>query len=285
MNISLAQKALAEQFLALHRMQRPFVLANCWDVVTAALFAREGFQAIGTSSYATAAALGLPDGQHIALQDTVDLVKRLVRRVKLPVSADIESGYAETVEGVVQSAKAVLAAGAVGLNIEDSTGNPEQPFFNATFQCRKIAAIRAMADEMAFHPVINARTDTFLLSKDNGSGRLRQTIERGRAYVQAGADCVFVPDMGDLDVATMRQLIDEIGAPINIVAGGTTPPMSKLEEIGIVRVSLGPRVMRAGLGLFRDIAREILDRGTFTKMTTGALSYEDTNQLLAEPKG
>lgn len=283
MNVRPEQKALAAQFLALHRMQRPFVLANCWDVVTAALFAREGFQAIGTSSYATAATLGWRDGRYVALRDTVDLVKRLVRRVDLPVSADIEAGYAETVDGVVQSVKEVLAAGAVGMNIEDSTGDSKQPFYDLAFQCEKIVAIRRMADEAEFHPIINARTDTFLLPCDDRARRLRHTIERGRAYVEAGADCVFVPDMGDLDVATMGQLVREIPAPINIVAGGSTPPLKKLEEVGIARVSLGPRVMRAGLGLFREIAREILDRGTFTRMTTGALSYEETNQLLAEP--
>jgi 2-methylisocitrate lyase-like PEP mutase family enzyme len=283
--ISLAQKARAEQFLALHRMGRPFVLANSWDVVMAALFAREGFQAIGTSSYATAATLGLRDGRAIALQDTVDLVTRLAQRIQLPVSADIENGYAETIEGVVQSARAVLAAGAVGMNIEDSTGDPEHPFYDMTLQCEKIVAIRAMADESKFHPVVNARTDIFLLPNDNPGWRLRETIARGRAYVDAGADCVFVPDMGDLDVATMKQLVDEIGAPINIIAGGSTPPMATLAEIGIARVSLGPRMMRTALGLFREIAREILDRGTFTKMMAGALSYEETNRLLAEPEG
>src|SRR6266498_1659603 len=285
MIISLAQKALAEQFLALHWRGRPFVLANSWDVVMAALFAREGFQAIGTSSYATAATLGLRDGRTIALQDTVDLVTRLAQRIQLPVSADIENGYAETIEGVVQSARAVLAAGAVGMNLEDSTGNLERPFYDLTFQCEKIAAIRAMADEAKFHPVINARTDIFLLPNDNPGWQLRETIERGRAYADAGADCVFVPDMGDLDVATMRQLVDEIGAPINIIAGASTPPMTTLAEIGIARVSLGPRMMRTALGLFREIAREILDRGTFTKISAGALSYEETNRLLAEPEG
>ncbi|HSP17689.1 MAG TPA: isocitrate lyase/phosphoenolpyruvate mutase family protein [Thermoanaerobaculia bacterium] len=282
MTANTAQKASAEQFLALHHSRRPFVLGNCWDVVTAALFEREGFRAIGTSSYATAATLGLNDGEHIALQETVDLVRRLTRRVKVPVSADIETGYAETIDGVVQSARAVLAAGAVGINIEDSTGDPERPLSDLTLQCEKIAAIRAMTNEAGFHPVINARTDVYLLANGNARLRLREAIDRGRAYAKAGADCVFVPDMGDLDAAMMRQLVSEIGAPINIVAGASTPPMAKLEEIGIVRVSLGPRVMRAALGLFRGIAREILDLGTFAKMTAGALSYEETNRLLAD---
>jgi 2-methylisocitrate lyase-like PEP mutase family enzyme len=208
-------------------------------------------------------------------------VKRLTRRLHVPVSADIEAGYAETIEGVVQSARAVLTAGAVGINIEDSTGDRERPLYDLSFQREKIAAIRAMTNAAGFHPVINARTDLFLQS-GNALQRLRETIERGRAYAEAGADCVFVPDMGDLDVATLRQLVSEIGAPINIIAGGSTPPMAKLEEIGIARVSLGPRVMRAALGLFRNIAREILDEGTFSKMTAGALSYEETNRLLAD---
>jgi 2-methylisocitrate lyase-like PEP mutase family enzyme len=279
-NISSNQKNMAERFLALHRSSRPFVLANCWDVVMAQLFAQEGFQAIGTSSYAMAALRGLHDGQHIALRDTVDLVKRLVDRVRLPVSADIEAGYAETVEGVVESAKSILAAGAVGINIEDSTNNPKQPFCETAIQCEKIRAIRTMANGAGIHLVINARTDVFLLPSDNPCRRLSQTIERGRAYVQAGADCVFVPDMGDLGVAAMRQLVTEINAPINIIAGGSTPPMAKLEEIGIARVSLGPRVMRAALGLYKRIAREIMDRGTFTQMMAGAISYEETSQLL-----
>ena len=280
MNISLTQKVTAEQFLALHRMPRPFVLANSWDVVTAQLFAKEGFQAIGTSSYATAATLGLRDGEHFPLSVTVDLVRRLVHRIRLPISADIEAGYAESVEGVVESAKAVLTAGAVGINIEDATGNPEVPLYDIAFQCEKIGAVRAMANEAGIHLVINARTDVFLLS-DNPVRRLSQAIERGQAYVGAGADCVFVPDMGDLDAAAMRQLVKQTGAPINVVAGGSTPSLRELEEIGIARVSLGPRVMRAGLGLYKRIAREILDRGTFSSMSIGALSYEETNELLA----
>jgi 2-methylisocitrate lyase-like PEP mutase family enzyme len=275
-----SQRVLAEEFLALHRMHRPFVLANCWDVLTAALFAREGFQAIGTSSYATAASLGLHDGEHIVLEHTAQLVKQLADRLDLPVSADIEAGYAETIEGVVESARSVFDAGAVGINIEDSTGDPERPLYDRSFQCEKIAAIRRVTAAAGFHPVINARTDVYLLSTGSGGWRLRQTIERGRAYVEAGADCVFVPDMGDLDAITIAQLVSDIGAPINVIAGASTPSMATLAEIGVARVSLGPRVMRAALGLFQEIAREILDQGTFSIMNRGALSYEETNQLL-----
>ncbi len=280
MNTTPGQQATAEQFRALHRSGRPFVLANAWDVVTARLFAREGFQAIGTSSYATAATLGLQDGQRFPISFTLDLVRRLVRGVGLPVSADIEAGYAESVQGVVESASAVLAAGAVGINLEDATGNPDEPLAGIPVQCEKIAAIRAMANGAGIHLVINARTDVFLTPGD-AARRLSLAIARGRAYVAAGADCVFVPDMGDLDRAGMRQLVRGIGAPINVVAGPTTPSMRELGEIGIARVSLGPRVMRAALGLYQRIAREILDDGTFSRIFAGALSFEKTNALLA----
>lgn len=281
MSGDLAQKARAERFLALHRRSRPFVLGNCWDVVTALLFAREGFEAIGTSSYATAASLGWRDGRRNVLKETADLVERLTRRLDLPVNADIEAGYSETVYGVVRSARAVLDAGAVGINIEDATGDPDRPLHEISFQKEKIAALREIGDEVGFRPVVNARTDTFLVAGADRRGRLTETIARGRAYAEAGADCVFVPDMGDLDAATMRRLVEEVGVPLNVVAGPTTPPLPTLGEIGVARVSLGPRVMRAGLGSYREIAREILDRGTFTRLTTGALSYEETNLLLA----
>jgi len=278
--ISSEQRLMAERFLALHRIGTPFILANCWDMVMARLFARDGFQAIGTSSYALSAILGLQDGQHIDLQNTVDLVRALVKQVPLPVSADIEAGYAETIEGVVESARQVLLAGAVGINIEDSSKRDQGTLHEIAFQCEKIHAIREMAQGAGVHLVINARTDVFLLAAENPIVRLKRGIERGRAYVEAGADCVFVPDMGDLDAIGMKTLVEEIGAPINILAGGTTPPIAELAEIGIARISSGPRALRAALGLYRRIGREMLDQGTFSQLTTEALSYEETNQLL-----
>jgi 2-methylisocitrate lyase-like PEP mutase family enzyme len=278
------QKAMADRFLALHRMQRPFVLANSWDVVTAKVFAQEGFPAIGTSSYATAATLGLPDGQSFPLQETVELVRRLVQRVGLPVNADIEAGYADTLDGVVESARAVLSAGAVGINLEDSTRNEAKPLHDIGFQCDRIAAIRAMADALGIHLVINARTDVYLVGTEPGS-RLDQAIARGRAYAEAGADCVFVPDMGDLGAEEMRQLVERIRVPINVIAGPSLPSIGELGEIGIARVSLGPRVMRAALGLYKRIAREILDQGTFSRVFADCLTYEETHRLLAEREG
>jgi 2-methylisocitrate lyase-like PEP mutase family enzyme len=224
--------------------------------------------------------MGLHDGQQLTIQDTVALVQRLAGKVNAPISADIEAGYAETTEGVVESARFVLNAGAVGINLEDGTRCQQRPLYDIDFQQEKIRAIRSMADARGIHLFINARTDTYLEPNSDPESRVRETIARGNAYRDAGADCVFVPDMGDLDPETMKTLVEEIHAPINIIAGESTPPMAKLQEIGITRLSLGPRVMRAAFGLYRRIAREILDDGTFSSMFTGAMTYEETNALL-----
>jgi len=275
-----SQKTKADVFLKLHRAPSIFVLANAWDVPSARIFEMAGFRAIGTTSYGLAASMGRHDGQQVTIQDTVALVRRLVDKINVPVSADIEAGYAETIEGVVETARSALNAGAVGINLEDSTRNHKLPLYDIHFQQEKIRAIRGMADTQGVHLLINARTDTYLEPSIDPTSRLSQTIARGNAYREAGADCVFVPDMGDLDPATMKALVEEIKAPINIIAGESTPPIAKLQEIGIARVSLGPRVMRAAFGLYQRIAREILHDGTFSNMLTGALSYEEANTLL-----
>lgn len=274
------QAIRAKRFLGLHNPGELFVLANCWNLLTARLFEQEGFSAIGTSSYAVAMTTGVRDGQKLGLDHTIKLVRILSAGIGLPVSVDLERGYGETVDQVVESVRQVLKAGVVGINIEDSTGNPSLPFYDAISQCEKIRAIREMANSTGIHLVINARTDMLLHRVNDPASALKETISRGRAYMDAGADCIFVPDMGDMTPETIRSLTKEIGAPINIIAGVNTPSIAELNKLGVARVSLGPRVLRAGLGLYHRIAREILDRGTFKQMHDGAMSFDDANRLL-----
>ncbi len=273
------QRGKAERFLAMHSGPELLVLANAWDVCSARLFELEGFRAIGTTSAGIAATLGYPDGQHMSLAETADVVNRITKRVRVPVSADIEAGYSEAVDGVAAAAKTVLDVGAVGVNLEDSTGNATKPLCDLSQQVEKIAAVREMAESAGIHLVINARTDVFLFPVGDPGSRLARTIERGSAYRQAGADCVFVPDMGDLDVETMRHLVKEIEAPLNIIAGATTPPLSELEGMGVARVSFGPRPMRVALALVRKIARELRDSGTYTALSGESLSYAEVNGM------
>lgn len=266
----------ANDFLALHHAPSLFILPNAWDVVSGKIFELEGFKAIGTTSAGIAATLGYADGQKMSLEENIEVVQRIVSSTTLPVSADIEAGYATSVEGVVKAADAVLNVGAVGLNLEDGTGNPFTPLFDKDLQQEKIKAIREMSITKGIHLVINARTDVFLVCDDN-TNSLRSAIDRGNVYKEAGADCIFIPDIGNLDKQTISTLVNEINAPINIIAGATTPPIAELQDIGVSRVSVGPRPMRAVLSLLRKIAKELIMTGTYKVMMESSISYSEVN--------
>ncbi len=268
----------ATEFLAYHHDPRMLILPNAWDVSSAKVFELEGFKAIGTTSAGVAASLGYPDGQRISLAETIEVVGRIVQHVDLPISVDLEAGYATSLDGIVLAARAVLQAGAVGLNLEDSTGMPSNPLYDVTLQQEKLGAIRGMAEAEGIHLVINARTDVYLIPGEGPATRLRHAITRGNAYKEAGADCIFIPDIGDHDKDIIAQLVREIDAPINILAGATTLSIAELEEIGVARVSLGPRPMRATLTLLRKIARELLESGTYNLMNSATITYAEVNQ-------
>jgi len=177
----------------------------------------------------------------------------------------------------VQCAEAVLDVGAVGLNLEDSTGDADFPLFDQSLQREKIAAIREMSNSKGERLFINARTDVFLVNEDN-TGALAKAIDRGNTYKEAGADCIFIPDVGNLDRPAIEVLVQEIAAPINIIAGETTPPISTLQDIGVARVSVGPRPMRAVLSLLRRIASELRVSGTYELMMDSSITYSEVNQ-------
>jgi 2-methylisocitrate lyase-like PEP mutase family enzyme len=271
------QKQKADVFLALHHAPTILILPNAWDVISGKIFELEGFKAIGTTSAGIAATLGYADGQKMSLAENMEVVQRIVNNTTLPVSADIEAGYAISIEGVVKAANAVLNVGAVGLNLEDSTGDPNTPLFDKAFQQEKIKAIREMSVAKGIHLVINARTDV-IMNNDDSPQNLREAIERGNAYREAGADCIFVPDVGNLDKKLIPILVKEIDAPINIIAGATTPPIPELQDMVVSRVSLGPRPMRAVLSLLRKIAKELMMTGTYKLMTESSISYSEVNQ-------
>ena len=252
---------------------------NVWDVASEKIFEGEGFKAIGTTSAGIAAVLGYGDREKMTLADNMRMVERIAASTSLPVNADIERGYAASVEGVAQGAAAAIKAGAVGVNIEDGDG--DGCLFNIKLQRDKLRAMREISSASGIGLVINARTDSYLVG-DDIEASLRDAIIRGNAYREAGADCIFVPDMGNLDREAIAVLVNEIDAPINIIAGATTPPIAALQELGVARVSVGPRPMRAVLSLLREIARELSDKGTYELMAQSAISYEEVNQWFDE---
>ncbi|MFC2095450.1 isocitrate lyase/phosphoenolpyruvate mutase family protein [Candidatus Bipolaricaulota bacterium] len=271
----------ANQFHTLHDRTSVLLLPGVWDVVSAKLYETEGFSAIGTTSAGIASTLGLPDGQRMTIDDTAAVVRRIVAQIKIPVSADIEAGYSDTAKGVAASARAIIDAGAVGINIEDSLSgcgiDHDTSLFEVEKQMDRITAIREVADAAGIPLLINARTDVFLLDVPDLAAGLDAAIMRASLYIQAGADCAFIPDMESLDEASISHLVRNIDGPINLIAGARTPSVPRLQEIGVARLSFGPRPMRTALSMLRQLAREWLDCGTYSKMLEGGLSYSEVN--------
>jgi len=267
----------ADRLRALHRTPPIFIIPNAWDAASARLFEAEGFPAIATTSAGVAASLGYPDGGVVPSREMIEAVARIARSVKTPVSADIEHAYAATPDAVADVVLRVIAAGAVGINLEDYVpGAPDlEPL---ALQLDKIQAIIKAANKAGVRVVINARTDVFLRALGPAEARLGVAVERGRAFLGAGADCVFVPGVRDRE--TIAALVQRIGGPVNILAVDGTPPIPDLEALGVARVSLGSGPMRATLALVRDVARELKASGTYTTFTSRAMPFNDVNELM-----
>lgn len=275
------QKQKANYFLELHNSHELLILPNVWDAASSKIFELENFKALGTTSAGISSVWGYPDGQIMPFDKSLLIIRRIIECTNLPVSIDIEARYSESVEGVVETAKKVLEIGAVGINIEDSVGGNSNyhssSLYDIHFQCDKISAIREMAEKENIHLVINARTDVFLVLEVSKNDKIEYAVNRANRYKKAGADCIFVPDMGDLNKADITTLVNEIDAPINIIAGANTPPVNELEKIGVARISFGPRIMRVTFDLLRNIAKEIKNQGTYSQFTCGNISYSEVN--------
>jgi len=278
------QAQQAAEFLRLHHDPKVLILPNAWDVISARIFEAEGFRAIGTTSAGISATLGYPDGQQMSLDENMRITERIARNLRVPVSADIEAGYSPHVEGVVAAARAAIGAGAVGINLEDGTGDPVRPLVPLSTMVERVAAIRRMSDSTGIHLVLNLRTDAILTSLTLTEDVVEEAVRRGNAFAEAGADCVFVPDTGTMDNETIVRLVRDIDVPLNILLSAKSPGIAELEDIGVARVSFGPRMMRVALALIRNIAREVRDRGTTELLAQDSMSYQEVNQLLSDSR-
>jgi 2-methylisocitrate lyase-like PEP mutase family enzyme len=258
----------ADLLRRMHHGPPILALPNAWDVASARVFERAGFPALGTTSAGIAFTLGYPDGQLISRDEMLAVVARIARSVRIPVTADVEAGYDDAVE----TARQVWAAGAVGMNLEDSI--EDNSLIGLETQVSTIRGIRAATPEM----VLNARTDTFANAIGETDTRFDRAVERLNAYRDAGADCLFVP--GVRDRSTIARLVKAVRGPVNILGGAGTPNVPELEELGVARVSVGSGPMRATLGLVERIARELREQGSYASITEGAIAYPDVNQML-----
>ncbi|MBZ5492545.1 MAG: isocitrate lyase/phosphoenolpyruvate mutase family protein [Acidobacteriia bacterium] len=295
--LTLAQKA--EQLLELHHAPQPLVLINVWDAASAAMVEHCGLPAIATSSAAMANALGFPDGQYLPWAQMLEAVARVCRAVKVPVTADIESGFAANVTALENSITQIIQAGAVGVNLEDvMPANPVHqtadsknaeavrhgnPLFPLQEQIARIQAARHAAQAAGIHLVINARTDAYWQAGVEPAEAMRNTLERGKAYLQAGADCIFIPGLRNPE--HIKTVIDYLRAvhqepAINILAGPGVPSIPELAKLGVKRVSYGSGPHRAAMRLLRRMAEEAKTSGTFKALTEGAVPYEEMNGLM-----
>ncbi len=273
------QAEKAAQILKLHHGPRPLVLANVWDVASARVVERAGFPAMATSSAAVANALGHPDGEAISREEMLAVVARIAAKVSVPISADLEAGYGSSLDEIARTARGLVEAGAVGLNFEDGTSDPEKPLADVAEQVEKIKCLRSTGERLGIHILINARTDVYLDSVGEPAGRLEHAVTRLRAYRKAGADCLFAPGVYDAD--TIGRLAKSVGGPLNILAGPMTPPIAELARLGVARLSFGSWPMRAVMGMFDRFVCELRDRGTFSTLGNAAIPYAEMNKLVS----
>jgi 2-methylisocitrate lyase-like PEP mutase family enzyme len=275
-----SQGRKAEELRKLHSGPRVLVLPNAWDVASARVLEELGYPAIATTSAGVAFALGYPDGQRVSRDEMLEVVARIARAVRVPVTADMEAGYGTTLADMAETAKVIAAAGAVGLNLEDVTGETESSQVNTELQSEKIRTIREVSASLGVSLVINARTDIYLMPIGPEAMRFERTVERLRAYRTAGADCLFAP--GVTDRGLIEKLVKAVAAPLNILATQGCPPIPELEKVGVRRVSIGSGVMRSTLGLVRRIGKELLERGTYSSVFEGAVPFAELNALLEQ---
>ena len=286
--VSSIQKEKAEMFLKFHQDKEILVLLNSWDAGSSKLIEACGYKAIATTSMGIAASLGYPDCEVIQLSEMIDAITGIVKGVQVPVTVDIEAGYGNNINEIIDSVKKIIATGIVGINIEDSIDlNPD--LIDEMEFCERISAIRALSDSLGFHLVINARTDSFYTSSGTQQEKLVESIKRGNKYREAGADCIFIQPVWDKE--TISTLVKEINAPINIlsipgIGAGLPLSVSELQDLGVARLSMGSGLMKATLSLIKKVADELSEKGTYdvlldvlTPLPNAALAYKMATRL------
>jgi 2-methylisocitrate lyase-like PEP mutase family enzyme len=272
------QARKAERLRKLHEGPRILILANAWDVISARIMEDAGFPAVATTSAGVAAVLGYPDGQRVPQREMLEFVARIARAVSVPVTADMESGYGTSPADMAEMARALVDAGAVGLNLEDVTGDDEGSHVEIALQTEKIAAVREASAAAGVPLVINARTDVYLMPIGPEETRFERTAERLRTYRKAGADCVFAPGIREKE--TIARLVRAVDAPLNILLQPGGPTVAELEKFGVARASIGSGTMRAALGTARKFAKALSEYRDHAEFMKDAVPYDEVNRLL-----
>ena len=244
--------AAAERLRALHDGPDVLVLANAWDVASATAVTEAGLPAVATSSAAIAKTLGEDDTDSMPPDLVFSVVARVAAAVSVPVTADLEAGYRLAPDEI---ADRLLSAGAVGCNLEDTDHHGDGVLVPAEAQAERLAAVKAAARAAGVDIVLNARVDVHLREVGDPAGRVAEMVRRGRLYRAAGADCVY--PIGVADERVIGALLEEIGGPLNVLLRPGTPPLSRLAEVGVARVSLASGLFRTSLAAVKARLAEL----------------------------
>jgi 2-methylisocitrate lyase-like PEP mutase family enzyme len=252
------QQEKGARFRQLHAGPGAFVIANAWDAGSARILAGSGFSALATSSGAAAGVLGQRDGS-LSRAEALANARAIVLATELPVSADLENGYADGPAGVAETIRQAAGAGLVGASIEDSTGDRARPIFELDFAVERIRAAVRAASELPFPFTLLARSENFL----HGRADLDDTIRRLRAFESAGADVLAAPGLPSLDA--VRAVCSALTRPVNFMVGarGKSFSVAELERAGVRRISLATSLYRAAMTGLVEAAREVREHGTF----------------------
>ena len=263
-----------KQFRALHAKGELIVLPNAWDAASARIAEDCGAKAIATSSASLAWAHGYADGEHLPIDLLLRAVEEIIRVVRVPVSVDCEAGFSDDPHAVAALVSELIDLGAVGMNIEDGSKPAE-------LLVRKIAAVRRRVAARNADFFINARADVYLLKLTAPEKALSETISRGKAYRDAGADGFFVPSLFDL--GALKEIADTIDLPLNVVTiAQGVPPLAELKRAGVRRVSAGSATAKAAFGAMRRTTLAMLD-GRFEPLFEEARGCPNMNTLMTRP--
>lgn len=272
-----SQAEKAEALRALHHADRLLVLPNIWDPIGARVLEASGYPAVATASAALSASLGFRDGERVKRSTLLQALARIAGSVGVPVTADIERGYGDSIPELRTTIEGVIAAGVVGINLEDGLGDGRLRPVDA--QCERLAAVREVANAAGVQLVINARTDAFVSNQfGSAEDRIEESATRATAYTAAGADCIYPIGPGDAD--TVRALRARIQGPLNILGSPRAAPLAELQALGVQRVSFGPNVFRACLKTFLDIVRELHHLGDYHVFGAHVLAAADVQPYL-----
>ena len=273
------QRAKAEAFRAMHDRSRILVLPNAWDAMSARVIENAGARAIATTSAGLAFSVGYPDGEAIPRDEMIFAIARIARVVTIPVSADIESGFANDAREVAETVRRVIDAGAIGINLEDQIHDGTHSLYDLGVAVDRVRAAREAADSTGIPIVINARTDVYLLGIGEPDSRFEHAVRRANAYRKAGADCLFLPGVSRR--ADIERIVPALEGPLNLLAFPGIPTIAELEHLGVARMSVGTRLTLGAMSSLKKTVVELVSAGKYESTLEDATTYADANRLMA----